>query len=310
VRRAAGDPGATFADMHAHPVVNLRASQMPTAASLLSAMDARGIIRTVMSPPPTTGGDDRTDVYGAAELSALARQAPDRLAFSAGGDVLNPMLQDTAAHDVTPERLARFRAEALAIAQAGAAAFAELGAEVFAAGKNMPGGHTHQTSPADHPFLLALAEIAADFAMPIGLHMEAVTAGGEQAENITAFERLLAANRRARIVWVHAGWDRSGQRSVSLMQTLLQRHPNLFMTLKLDHLGNAANAPLEGGRLRPDWLALLRGFSDRFVIGSDQFYDRKLDRIDNVRRIVDALPADLARQIGRENPPKIYRMPA
>ena len=76
-------------------------------------------------------------------------------------------------------------------------------------------------------------------------------------------------------------------------------------------MGEAANAPLgAGGRLKPEWLALLRAFPDRFVIGSDQFYDRKLDRIDHVRRIVDALQADLAQQVGRENPPKIYRLPA
>jgi predicted TIM-barrel fold metal-dependent hydrolase len=308
-RRAAAEPGAAFWDMHAHPVVNLRASQMPSAASLLSAMDARGIAGTLLSPPPTTRGYDGTEIYGSVELSAVVRQAPERLAFAAGGDGLNQMLQQTAASSVTAELLARFRTEALAIARAGAAAFAELGAEVFAAGKNMPGGHTHQTSPADHPFLLALAQIAADFAMPIGLHMEAIVAGAGQAENITGFERLLAANPRTRIVWLHAGWDRTGQRSASLMQTLLQEHPNLFMALKSDHLGNTANAPLEaGGQLKPDWLALLSAFPDRFVLGSDQFYDRRLERINNVRRIVDALPADLARQIGRENPPKIYRL--
>src|SRR5207249_9190521 len=169
LRCAAAEPGAIFADMHAHPVVNLRASQMPSAASLIAAMDARGIARTVLSPPLTTSGDAGTDTYGATELSALVRQAPDRLAFAAGGEVLNQMLQRTAASDVTLEDLARFRAEALAIVRAGAVAFAELGAEVFAAGKNMPGGHTHQTSPADHPFLLALAGIAADSDMPIGL---------------------------------------------------------------------------------------------------------------------------------------------
>src|SRR5207237_1327329 len=86
---------------------------------------------------------------------------------------------------------------------------------VFAAGKNMPGGHTHQTSPADHPFLLALAGIAADSDMPIGLHMEAITTGAGQAPNIAALERLLAYNRLARIVWLHAGWDRTGQRATA-----------------------------------------------------------------------------------------------
>ena len=295
--------------MHAHPVVNLRASRMPSATSLLSAMDARGITRTVLAPPPTTGAPNRTDTYGPAELTEIVRQAPTRFAFAAGGEVLNPILQNTPANDIPPQRVERFRAAAVAIAQAGAAAFAELGAEVLASGKRMTGGHSHQTSPADHPLLLTLAEIAARFKMPIGLHMEAITAESGQAENISAFERLLGSNRSARIVWLHAGWDRTGQRSVQLMQTLLRRHPNLFMTLKSDSIGNAGTAPLDAsGRLKSEWLVMLREFPDRFVIGSDQFYDLGLDRIDNARRIMDALPLDLARQIGRENPPSIYRL--
>jgi hypothetical protein len=83
------------------------------------------------------------------------------------------------------------------------------------------------------------------------------------------------------------------------------------MTIKSDRLGDTANSPLGGtGRLQPAWLAMLEAFPDRFVIGSDQFYDRELDRIDAVRRIVDAMPDDLARQIGRDNPGKIYRLAA
>jgi hypothetical protein len=309
--RAVAEPDAKFADLHAHPVVNLRASRMPTAGSLIAAMDVRRISRTVLAPPPTIGGGNGSKAYGPPELSALVRQAPDRLAFAAGGEVLNPMLQRTPASEVTSEGLARFCTEALAIARAGAAAFAELGAEVFAAGQNMPGGQSHQSSPADHPFLLALGNIAAEFGLPIGLHMEAFATGVGQPQNISAFERLLAANRIARVVWLHAGWDRTGQRSVSMMQTLLQRNPNLFMTLKSDRLGNSASAPLDAsGQLKPGWLALLRAFPDRFVVGSDQFYDRPLDRLDSVRRIVDALPADLARQIGSDNPLRIYRLPA
>jgi len=307
-RRAWAESSAGFADMHAHPVVNLRAAPMPAASALLAAMDARGIQRTILSPPPVTRAEEGV-TYGAADLSSLASQAPGRLAFSAGGDSLNPMLQRAPAGPVPTDLLEAFRTTALTIARAGAASFAELGAEVLPSGKGMPGGHSHQTTPADHPLLLALTEIAAQFAMPIGLHMEAITGGA--AENISAMERLLASNRKARIVWLHAGWDRTGQRSVALMLDLLQRHANLFMTIKSDRLGDIANSPLGGtGHLQPAWAAMLQAFPDRFVMGSDQFYDREPDRIDAVRRIVRALPADLAQKIGRDNPAAIYRLPA
>lgn len=147
--------------------------------------------------------------------------------------------------------------------------------------------------------------------MPIGVHMEAITEGPN--ENIFHLERLLSYNRQARIVWLHAGWDRTGQRTVELMNGLLERHPNLFMTLKSDHLGTPATAPLTGanGRLKPDWLALFRTFPKRFAIGSDQFYDfRDYQRLDRVRQIINALPPDLAQSIGIENPKHIYRLPA
>ncbi len=298
-------------DMHAHPVVNLRGRSMPPAESVVSAMAARNIQRTVLAPPPVERIGADAGTYGPEELSSMVDRAPARLSFAAGGESLNPLLQRTPADGVSPEILEQFREAALGIANSGAAAFAELGAEVLPAGKGMPGGHGHQSAPADHPLLLALAGIAAQFNMPVGLHMEAITGGSGQPENITAMERLLASNRQARIVWLHAGWDRTGQRSVSLMQGLLQRHPNLFMTIKSDRLGDPANSPLGGtGHLQPAWLAMLQAFPGRFVIGSDQFYDRPLDRIDAVRRIVDAMPPELAHRIGLVNPKNIYRLPA
>lgn len=93
-------------------------------------------------------------------------------------------------------------------------------------------------------------------------------------ENLTVFERLLAHTRDARIVWAHSGWDDIGFRTVSLMRRLLRDHPNLYMDIKL-RSGNRPNAPLDaGGRLDAGWLALLKEFPDRFVIGVDRKYPK------------------------------------
>ena len=298
--------GPPFVDLHAHPVTNAQTGAAPSLASILEAMGAHGITRTVLAPPPAEGEPKQ---FREVELS-FVKQAPDRFAFAAGGEVLNGRLQHTPADGATPDVLDRFRAEATAIAESGAAAFAELGTEVLPSGRGMSGGHSHQTTPADHPLLLALTEIAARYSMPIAIHMEAITKGSE--ENISHFERLLSYNRQARIVWLHAGWDRTGQRTVELMKGLLGRHPNLFMTLKSDHNGEIPTAPLAGvnGRLKPEWLALFRSFPDRFAIGSDQFYDfHDYQRLDRVRQIINALPLELAQSIGIENPKHIYRLP-
>ena len=196
--------------------------------------------------------------------------------------------------------------------------------EHFSSGR---GNHPYESCPADHPLLLALADVAARFNMPIALHMEAIPrdmafpAGRPGSanpatlkENITAFERLLGHNPRARIVWLHAGWDLTGERTVPLMRELLSQHPNLFMTIKSDDHGASRTSPfLPGLALKPGWLAMLRAFPDRFAVGSDQFFDevdQDPTRIERARKLVDELPPELAHQVGRENVRRIYRVPA
>jgi predicted TIM-barrel fold metal-dependent hydrolase len=157
--------------------------------------------------------------------------------------------------------------------------------------------------------------------MPIDLHMEAVPAdmpfprrrGNANPEtvheNIAAFERLLAHNPAARIVWAHAGWDLTGERTPALMRELLARHPNLYMSIKIDPSGSRRTQPMtEDGTIRPAWIALLRAFPDRFLIGSDQFYDDPTERLTSVRAFVDALPDDLAHAVASENAKRVYHL--
>ena len=262
------------------------------------------------------------DYYGAQELSKLVHDHPGRFAFTAGGESLNPMIQRTPPQSVTPELRRRFEQEAEAIVQAGAAGFGELAVEHFSA---RIGNHPYESAPADHPLFLVLADIAPKAGVPIEVHMEAVPqdmpfpnprlAGPPNPpavrENITAFERLLDHNGAARIVWLHAGWDLSGERTVQLMRSLLTRHPNLFMSIKSDRAGAPRSSPFAAvGGLKPAWIALLRDFPDRFVIGSDQFLDDDPERIDRARQLVDELPPELVRTIATDNVMRIYRLPA
>jgi len=178
------------------------------------------------------------------------------------------------------------------------------------------GNHPYESTRPDHPLFLALADIAAQHGMPIDLHMEAVpqdmpfprqSGRGQNPEtlkeNISGLERLLAHNPNARIVWAHAGWDLTGERTVPLMRSLLKKHPNLYMSVKLDESGSRRTWPFgPKGGLKPGWLAMLRDFSDRFVIGSDQFFDEGTERLTLARKFVDALPPEVARVVGSEMP--------
>ena len=317
-RAADPAPGPlTFIDTHAHPVRNVRRGTMLNADTVLRIMDAAGIAQTVFLPPPFSAAENRN--YGLRELDSLTSGNPKRLAFVTGGDTLNPMVQTTPADNVSGSTRDVFVREAERIASSHAAGFGEFAAEHFSSGR---GAQPYESVPPDHPLLLALADIAARTGMPIDLHMEAVTAdmptpdrlqGGPNATalhaNIAALERLLTHNPEAKIVWAHAGWDLIGERTVDLMRTLLTQHPNLYMSVKIDRGGSPRTAPFDGdGKLRDGWLALLQDFPDRFLIGSDQFYDNDdTGRLDDARRFIDALPPALAHKIALDNPRRVYR---
>jgi predicted TIM-barrel fold metal-dependent hydrolase len=275
----------------------------PRVDDALRAMDQYGVDRAIVSPPPFP--PDHRGLYGLRELTEALR-GQKRLAFCAGGESLNPMLQSGAA-------LREFTDTAEAIAAAGAAGFGELALEHFSSGI---GNHPHESAPPDHPLLLALTDIAARHGMPIDIHMEAVPQDmpfpsnrmqganpPRLTANIARLERLLDHNTSARIVWLHAGWDLTGERTVPLMRGLLERHANLAMSIKIDRSGAPQSAPFTA-----DWIAMMRAFPERFMIGSDQFIDQDTARLEAVRRFVDGLPDDLRNGVASGNAPRIYRL--
>jgi predicted TIM-barrel fold metal-dependent hydrolase len=127
-------------------------------------------------------------------------------------------------------------------------------------------------------------------------------------ENISAFERLLAHNPRAKIIWAHLGSDGTGYRTPDLCRRLLQKYSNLYMEIKLDPKAPGKNFLMAGEKVKPDWLTLFEDFPDRFIIGSDQHYPEPSGpaRWQQVVLLFNQLPADLRRSIGTENVAHIY----
>jgi predicted TIM-barrel fold metal-dependent hydrolase len=305
-------------DTHVHPLRSLhRRGNAVSASGLLQMMDEFSVERMVLLPPPFPEGHPGT--YGTREIEGIVRDGHGRLAMVAGGGSLNPVIQATAPDRVSARIERDFRKDAEGIARDGAVGFGEIALEHFSSGR---GQHPYESTRPDHPLLLLLADVAAERGMIIDVHMEAVPEdmpmprrgrGPNPTElhaNIAAFERLLDHNRGAKLVWAHAGWDLSGERTVSLMRGLLERHPNLYMSVKIDSAGSARTAPMAEGGVRPAWLAMLRDFPDRFVIGSDQFFGEHTERLERARAFVDALPRDLAQLVGRENALRLYRFSA
>ena len=86
------------------------------------------------------------------------------------------------------------------------------------------------------------------------------------------------------------------------------------MEIKIDPLVLGKNPPLDGAKIKPEWLQLFKDYSDRFVIGSDQHYGSARSmagpqRWQSVILLLNQLPADLQRKIATENARRIFHLP-
>jgi len=281
----------------------------------LAALDRQNAAMVLFQMPPDTF--EHPGHYDAEVVLAEAKKHPGKLGVLGGGGTLNAMIiQAATTGDAGPAVQKKFKERAEELLHEGVIGFGEMTAEHYS------GVTPYQYAPADHPLYFLLADIAADHGVPIDLHMEAVPqdmalpAGlasppnpARLHANIAAFERLLAHNPHAKIVWAHAGSDGTGSRTPELCRRLLRAHPNLFMELKTDPNAPGKNYPLADGKIKPDWLALLTDFPDRFILGSDQHYPEPKgspQRWQELVRLFNQLPAAVRRKIGTENVARIY----
>ncbi len=282
--------------------------------AIIQAAPRENMVKTFLLIPPDTVSP--SGAIDAAGILAATKPYHERLAVLGGGETLNSMIQQSVRSGDTGAPIRKiFRERAEALLRMGAAGFGEMAAEHFA------GGTPYQFAPPDHPLFLLLADIAAGHGVPIDLHMEAVPRAmalppdlnsppnpPQLHDNISAFERLLAHNPRAKIIWAHLGSDGTGYRTPDLCRRLLQKYSNLYMEIKLDPKVPGKNFLMAGEKVKPDWLTLFENFPDRFIIGSDQHYPEPSGppRWQQAVLLFNQLPADLRRSIGTENVARIY----
>ncbi|MCP3874633.1 MAG: hypothetical protein GY699_15945 [Desulfobacteraceae bacterium] len=314
-------------DIHNHLHGGRRQGDLMNAAiSAIEKMDALGISKMVIMPPP--GSPGHPGVVDMAKLLPVIRQYPGRFACLGGGGSLNVMIhQAKNPESVNSALIKKFKAKALKILEDGAIGFGELAAEHFSFSRS----HPYESISPDHPLFLVLADIAADHDVPIDIHMEAISKEikfpssrfldrskrnpAKLSENLSAFKRFVSHNQNAKIIWAHAGWCNTGLRTVDLCRQLFEQHHNLYMSFKLAPEGKAFIQPLSSNRkqIKPEWLQLIRDFPDRFLIGTDQFYTiaggRRIgpQKTETMIQFINLLPLKLARQVCIENPNRIFK---
>jgi predicted TIM-barrel fold metal-dependent hydrolase len=323
-----------FIDAHCHLYVQHnpkketfinRDSYDDAAKAAVENMNSLGISVSIVMPPPFVNG--QPGKYDYDTFCSSIKKYPGRFAFFGGGGLLNPMIHENESKaDISEGVKASFKDRAERILADGASGFGEITFEHFSIGENHPYEHA---SP-DNPLMLLLADIAAKHDVPVDIHMEAlpedmplperekVKTGPnpeELKENIRAFERLLSYNPRTNIIWAHAGWCNTGKRTVELMDGLLERNPNLFMSIKISPESIPEMRPFSRpGEIKPEWLGLLKKYPDRFIVGSDEFYQsswasggKPVARTGIIKKFIDSLPLELKSKIGCENAARLLK---
>lgn len=325
--RAFADKG--WIDVHFHIVGDKGEKEgfLIAAKRTIGIMDRAGIDKIVLMSPPRP-----FESFDVDELMEVQKLYGSRINIIGGGGTLNPMLQKAGGlKEINPELKKEFESKAESIVASGAKGFGEIGVHHV----SLNHGHGYESIQADHPLLLLLADIAARNNVPIDIHFDPIpedmkTPGilsspknpPELKENITAFERLLAHNRKAKIVWAHAGSDPVGFYTPELVTRLLKKHDNLYCSVRTTHRDNH---PMRHPRLgiNQEWINVLKNFPDRFVLGTDSFVttpdysgpegpkvfeQRSEMQREGVNQVLSYLDDNLARKIGRENAIKIYNL--
>ena len=227
------------------------------------------------------------------------------------------IMRSVSTGDAGPQVREKFKARAEELLRLGVSGFGEMAAEHFV------GATPYEYAPPDHPLFLLLADIAAEHGVPIDIHMEAVPKAmalpspltsppnaAELHENIAGFERLLAHNRRAKIIWAHAGTDNTGFRTPDVSRRLLRTHPNLYMEIKYDPRAIGRNPVMINGVVTPEWLKVFQEFPDRFLIGSDQRYPEAGQPIrwPSVVTILNQLPPGVRKKIATDNAQRVFAL--
>lgn len=310
-------------DAHVHLVADkgsLKDFDMAARAAI-KVMNANKIKKMVIMSPPQP-----TEDFDIESLKGVMAKYGERFVIMGGGGTLNPMLQ--AAGDsvtVSDAMHRRFAETAEALLAAGAKGFGEIAPHYV----SLVPSDSYEPVPADHPLMLLLADIAARHGVPIDLHFDPVPEDSSIPANIAArrnppvlkanlagFERLLAHNRQTTIVWAHAGSDPVGFFTPQLAREMLGRHANLSFSIRPFAAMHGAMVN-QRGTINKAWVALLRDFPDRFVIGTDSFFVAgKYADPDTVagkqrravRTLLNSLPPPLARRIGYENAERLYKL--
>ena len=150
--------------------------------------------------------------------------------------------------------------------------------------------HLYDSGNADGPVAKKLMALAEEKGLAVLAHVDDV-----------AIDLLMAhtpsKGQKVRLIWAHTG---IGGPTAARVDALFAHYP-----LLMGELSYRPGLTCEGGKLCPEWRALVLKYPARFMIGSDTWVNQRWLYYDELmlgyRAWLGDLPADVARQIAWEN---------
>jgi hypothetical protein len=159
--------------------------------------------------------------------------------------------------------------------------------------------HLYDSANANGPIARKLMALADEKGLAVLAHVDDV-----------AIDLLMASTgsrgQKTRLIWAHTG---IGGTPPARVDQLFARYP-----LLMGELSYRPGLTCEGGRLCPEWRALVTKYPNRFLVGSDtwvnqrwQYYD---DTMKGYRTWLGDLPPALARRIAWDNGAELFGVKA
>lgn len=297
--------GRKLADAHFHLVDFLQHSEGIVAA--LAAMDAAGVTDTMISGMPLVkkwSKDDArqplyyledespvywysaTDVLVAREV--LSAPAPERHRLHPFITGFNPTDRNAIDH---VKRMVEWYP----------GLWQGIG-EVITHHDELTGLTPGEVARPDSIALDPVFDFAAEHDLPVSLHSNIGAVWIREPIFLGELEATLKKHSKTRFIWCHAGIGRriNVPSLVPELRRLLASYRNLWVDLSWVVFENYI-AP--EGKLQRDWVEIVKAFPDRFMIGSDIVarFGKYTAEIRKYDLLLDALPEDIARRVGRDN---------
>lgn len=300
-----------YSDAHLHYVDFFQESEGMDA--LLTAMNEARIDQSMISGvavakkwhedepkrPRYYAGDDAdaywysaTDIYVAAALAKLKPEQRQRFhPFLTG---FNPVDKNAVAHI---ERMLELYP----------GLWQGIG-EVFTRHDDLTALTSGDTPRANNEAMTRIYHLAAEQDLPVLIHSNITSKRERNPLYLAEIEEPLRNHPHTRFIWAHAGTSMEIHRHqtqldflLPILSRMLERYPNLYIDLSWSVLQPYLLD--EQGRPRDGWVALVKRFPERFMLGSDVVgqFATVGEQLHSFDPFLDALPADVAQKVARDN---------